>query len=93
MPNKLSLNVKKTTFMMFGTKKCEQSIPILLNGNVLDGVKCVKFLGIMLDERLQWSEHVNHVSLIISKALGIMYRIKNILPTNILRTNSIMENV
>ena len=48
--NKLSLNVKKNTFIMFGTKNCEQSIPILLNGNVLDRVKSVKFLGVMLDE-------------------------------------------
>jgi hypothetical protein len=41
-------------------------------------------LGITVDENLKWTEHIDIISKKISKVLGIMTRIKNALPSNIL---------
>ena len=38
------------------------------------------FLGLMLDQHLNWKPHINMVSMKISKTIGIMYRLKNIFP-------------
>src|SRR5207244_11455424 len=59
--NKLSLNLEKTNFILFGNKSVDIS---KCNGHVqIDGcnilqVKSVKFLGIFLDERLNWQNHI-----------------------------------
>ena len=47
--NKLTLNIKKSNFIMFGNKKlnkCHPNIKIMLNGNELEKVKNTKFLGV-----------------------------------------------
>ena len=61
-----------------------QKVNLEIDGNAIERVKSVKFLGVFIDERLNWSEHINYVSLNISKTLGILYRVKNILPNNVL---------
>ena len=45
--NKLSLNLKKTHFMIFKTerKKFIETTEIEINGQIIYQVKCAKFLG------------------------------------------------
>ena len=40
----------------------------------------------MIDSKLNWSNHINHVSLKISKGLGVISRLRNALPLHILLT-------
>ena len=66
--NKLTLNVKKTKFMVFSetnTKIGNNSLKI--GGTTIDQVgsnckeKYFKFVGHVLDDRLSWEGHVEHV--------------------------------
>jgi Reverse transcriptase (RNA-dependent DNA polymerase) len=85
--NKLSLNVKKTNYILFGKKRLpnfDQNFELIIDGNRLERVQSTKFLGVYIDEKLNWIAHTNHVSLSISKALGILYRIRNVLPNKVL---------
>ena len=83
--NKLSLNVGKTKYILFGNKHIPgKSFHLILDGNVLDQVKETKFLGVVLDEKLNWSQHINHICLKISRGLGIIGRVKHILPSKTL---------
>ena len=85
--NKLSLNVQKTNFILFGNKKLpfgDGNFILTIDGTEIERVKSTKFLGVLIDEKLNWIAHTNHVSLCISKALGILYRIKNALPNRLL---------
>lgn len=87
--NKLSLNVKKTNYIIFGRKRIPVSdaqFMLSIDGNVLEQVDNTKFLGVFIDSKLTWSKHIEHVSLKISKGLGIMGRLRNSLPMNILLT-------
>ena len=53
--NKLSLNESKTKYMVFTQKKCSSIKPIVsLNGSVLERVQTIKFLGVVLNDQLNW---------------------------------------
>ena len=38
------------------------------------------FLGVLLDERLKFDLHVTHISSKISKSIGVLYKLKNLVP-------------
>jgi len=55
-----------------------KNFELKLDGNVLERVSSTKFLGVFIDEKVEWKEHIIHISLKISQSLGIMRRVKNI---------------
>ncbi|XP_077976386.1 uncharacterized protein LOC144432146 [Styela clava] len=62
--NKLSLNANKTKFVLFHPSKHKSvscTKPLLLNGNEIERVKEIKFLGVIFDENLSWKSHILHV--------------------------------
>ena len=62
--NKLSLNVKKTKFMVFHTPQRRVNYPTLKLNNVnIERVSQFNFLGVILASSLKWDKHVAHVSL------------------------------
>ena len=86
--NKLSLNVKKTKFMIFHyrQRKIDNLIPNLkINSEPIERVTEFNCLGLTIDEHLNWPPHIQKVSNKISRTLGIMNRLKRFLPTNVLR--------
>ena len=60
--NKLSLNVKKTSYMVFG------------NRHVNNNTHVTKFLGVYIDYRLDWKRHIDHIINKVSKSISIIYR-------------------
>ena len=84
--NKLSLNVAKTKYMLFSPPNKNITYPQLkINNRVIECVKEFDFLGVLLDANMKWHSHVNKISKKISKAIGIIGRIKNYMPVNTLR--------
>ena len=84
--NKLSLNVRKTKFMLFHTSHRNIDYPTLkINNSEIERVSDFNFLGLVLSSNLKWHDHVNHISLKISRVIGIMYRLKYIYPQEILQ--------
>ncbi len=39
-----------------------------------------KFLGVIMDDRLSWSQHIKAIKAKMSRYVGVMYRIKSLLP-------------
>jgi len=60
-------------------------VNLFLDGNRLERVTSTKFLGVFLDEKLKWTQHLNHVAIKLARGLGIMGRVRRILPLDILR--------
>jgi len=58
----------------------------LIDGKIIEQVKSTKFLGIIIDEDLSWKQHTSHISLKISKSVGIVNRVKSILCLDLLKT-------
>ena len=67
--NKLSLNVKKTHFVVFKTKgkKLRQTITIKIHDQEIEKLKYTKFLGLYIDDELSWKYHIDQVTTKISK--------------------------
>ena len=82
--NKLSLNVKKTKFMIFPHKQrnIENLSPQL---KLNEWVTEFNFLGLTIDQHLTWNEYVQKISNKISRSIGIMCKLKRFLPQQVLR--------
>ena len=57
--NRLTLNLEETEYMFFGTNQIKAK-PILEIDNVtLKPVESAKFLGMWLDQNLNWNTHIS----------------------------------
>jgi hypothetical protein len=86
--NRLSLNIKKTNYILFGSKRkpgSSEDLKVCLDGAQIVRVEHTKFLGIFVDEKLNWQKHVTHVSQKISSSIGLLSRARKILPLYLLR--------
>ena len=82
--NKLSVNIKKTNYVIFKPKQksVRMSSQISLDSIPLKQVTEVKFLGIYIDEGLTWKSHISYICKKICKSVGIMYRFRFLLSSN-----------
>ena len=86
--NKLSLNTGKTKYMLFRYSQTPpRTIPKLdlkMDGKIIEKVDNFNFLGITISETMSWKTHIEKISVKIAKVIGVMYRIKNFVNSNIL---------
>ena len=52
---------------------------IFLCADLLNKVNSVKYLGIIIDHKLNWIDHIAYIKNNISKGIGIIYRARNFL--------------
>ena len=83
--NRLSLNISKTNFVIFhAINKPNHNVTILINKQAIHKVKYVKYLGILIDSQLTFKDHINELNKKISRAIGILYRLRQYVTTKIL---------
>ena len=59
--------------------------PVLKLNNVnIERVSQFNFLGVVMNSTLKWDKHIAHISLKISKATGVIFRLRRIYPREIL---------
>ena len=83
--NKLSLHLGKTEAILFGTKRRlrkVESFEVMCDGNIIQNVKSVKYLGIQLDEDLAGESIVKEILKKANSRLKFLYRCKDILNFN-----------
>ena len=75
--NRLSLNLLKTEAMMFSRRTVYYPIPpVLVDGKQIPYSFNVKFLGLMLDAKLTWKNHINYIKTKLSSICGILGTIR-----------------
>ncbi len=76
--NRLSLNISKTNFVIFHpyNKPLKELITIKINKKAISEEKYVKYLGVLVDSSLSWKPHIDNIAKKISRAIGIMYKIR-----------------
>ena len=85
--NKLSLNIDKTNYIAFNSSRTfSWNNDITMGGKILKPVLTTKFLGVHIDNRLTWSEHISTVCRKIARNTGILSKLKYFLPQHILKT-------
>ena len=50
--------------------------PIVLDGVTLDKVDSTKFLGVLINDKFTWLNHIDAVKRKVSKVIGSMYRLR-----------------
>ena len=73
--NKLSLNVLKTHFMIFTPRnKCIDCTHLRINDTSIQSVYVTKFLGVLIDSKLNWKNHIDYICKKIAKRIGILLK-------------------
>ena len=79
---RLALNEKKTKYMVF--TRTRSSLPNVevstTNGTLLERVKTYKYLGIWLDEKLNYETHIAHLLKKLRPKLSFYFRLKKCFP-------------
>ena len=60
-------------------KKCDKSIKLVIDDETIDEVKNTKFLGVIIDKKLTWKDHINYVAAKVSRAIGMIAKAKKYL--------------
>ena len=89
--NKLSLNLAKTKWILFKSKFSDtndtvENYELRFGNELIVGVSSVKFLGLQLDEHLEWTDHLKILHGKLSRANYMLSSVKNILPTSCLKS-------
>ena len=58
---------------------------VIFNQATLVRVKSIKFLGLFVDEKLNWNTHLTYVNKLISRNIGVLYKLKSMFPQKILQ--------
>ena len=77
--NKLSINVNKTQFKIFKSikKNLTHNEKVIINDHRIKEVNYTEFLGLYTDENFSWKYHISHVTMKISKMIGILAKARH----------------
>ena len=84
--NRLALNVSKTNFVIFrANKPVNYNVTLLMNKKAIEQKDHVKYLGVLVDEHLNWGFHIPHIAKKIGRGIGIMIRLRQYLSPHMLK--------
>ena len=83
--NKLFLNIDKTKYMIIHNRGRPQGINLNIGGSQVNRCEVHKFLGVFIDDQLNFKKHVESLNAKISRNLGILRKIKIFVPLSVLK--------
>ena len=83
--NRLALNVSKTNFVIYApVNKPMKSITILINKQAISQKDYVKYLGVLIDSRLTFQQHISSITKKVSRTISIMYKLRHFVNKKVL---------
>ena len=84
--NKLSLNYTKTCYMLLFKKPTDTlNFSITINGKIIKQTNYMKYLGVTLDHKLDWKQHILNLRTSLSRTCGIIYKLRHYVPLPVLK--------
>ena len=74
--NKLTTNYKKSNYIIFTKTRTNHNFDIKMGENKLDRVYELKYLGTILDDKLNWNGHIKAIQTKISKGSYLLSKLK-----------------
>jgi len=65
-------------------------ITLKIDNLCIDWVTHTKFLGVIINEKLSWENHIQLINNKVSKSIGILRQIQNKIPEIVLRISIIL---
>ena len=86
--NKLTLNVSKSKYMIIrrGYRKSDNIFSLKFNGKKMEQCSTYKYLGLHIDEKMNWKNHVKYLCEKLSKMCGIFAKLRHCCNKALLRT-------
>ena len=72
--------------MLFHRQPNQRPFSLFINDNKIKQVNCFKYLGVRIDDKLKWTDHIKHIEGKLSSACGAMYRLREIVNQQCLRS-------
>ena len=83
--NKLTANYSKTNFIIFTKKRIDFKFQIKMGEEVLQEVDETKYLGVILDKKLNWKSQLNIVQSKVSRGCYILSKLRHYVDINTLK--------
>ena len=77
--NRLSLNTKKTYYQIYSHLEEKPNINIEFSGHKINRTKAIRYLGVTMDEKLDWKAHISRTLSTVSRNIGLISRARYIL--------------
>ena len=84
--NKLTLNHNKSKFLIITKNGRISSINIRINDHPIEQVHSIEYLGVTIDSKLSWKEHIKYLESTLSTASGIMSKLRHYVPFDCLKS-------
>ena len=86
--NKLHINMTKCSYILFKTKgklneEPSPDIHLTINKTIIKRVKHAKFLGVIIDEKLSWDQHISDLKRKLYYSLSTINRMKHYIPEHL----------
>ena len=75
--NKLYLNIANTNYILFWRFRHKKSVAININNAAIKRVQATKFLGVIIDELLNWKKYINSVKSKLSNIASVIYNVSH----------------
>ena len=75
--NKLTLNLSKTKCIIFGNCSNNSNKKHMINDVDIERVTEITFLGLIIDNKLCWKQHINYINVKILKSIAIFYNARS----------------
>ena len=83
--NHISINIIKTKYILFSLKKTIKLPGVIKIGKgKIASTDNIKFLGVFIDRHLTFNNHINNLSVKISRSVGLLYKLNKYLPQTVL---------
>ena len=83
--NRLTVNIKKTKYLILTKKKINVIPPIFFHFDPLERVSFHKVLGVYLDHNLSFRVHISELCQKLSRSIALINHVKNYMPLSILK--------
>jgi len=67
-------------------KYIDTNFNVQINNHLLSRIECVKYLGVIIDDKLFWKPHITLVKQQVSKASGIICKLRHYIPFRSIKT-------
>jgi len=81
--NRLFLNINKTCYMVISDRLLPNLPPIVIGNSMIEKVTDSKFLGVTIDDRLNFKKHTEIICKKLSKTVGMVNRIASLIPSSV----------
>lgn len=76
--NKLKLNINKTKWIVISERQnVVNKTELIVDSEIVERVKCIKYLGVIVDENLKFKEYLDYVKKKVSSKIYLLGRIRN----------------